>query len=47
MNEDVVKNVEEMCLIVDVSYVDWVMKCIYYMSKELYLTIYSGSSLYS
>jgi hypothetical protein len=42
MDNDVTDDVEEMRLIVDVSYVDWMLRCIYCMSRELYLSTYSG-----
>jgi hypothetical protein len=38
----VTDDVEEMRLLVDVSYVDWMLRCIYCMSRELYLSTYSG-----
>jgi hypothetical protein len=47
MNDDVADNVEEMGLVVDVSCVDWMMRWIGYISRELHLSTYSGSSLYS
>jgi hypothetical protein len=47
MDDDLVDNAEEMSLIVVTSCVDWMMRWITYMSKELYLSTYSGSSLYS
>jgi hypothetical protein len=47
MDDDMQDDVEEMSLIVDVSYVDWMIKWIGCMSEELHLSIYSGSSLYS
>jgi hypothetical protein len=45
MYHDVADDVEKICLVVDVSYVDWMMRWICYMSRELYLNTYSGSSL--
>jgi hypothetical protein len=47
MNDDVAYDVEGMSLIVNVSYIDWIMRWISCMSRELYLNTYSGSSLYS
>jgi hypothetical protein len=47
MDDDVVDDVKEMCLVIDVSCVDWMMRRIGCMSKELHLNTYSGSSLYS
>jgi hypothetical protein len=47
MDDDVADDIEEMCLIVDVSCVDWMMGWIWYMSRELHLSSYNGSSLYS
>jgi hypothetical protein len=43
----VTNDVEEMSLIVDVSYIDWMMKWICWVSRELHLNTYSESSLYS
>jgi hypothetical protein len=47
MNDDMVDDIEEICLIVDVSCVDWIMSCIDCISRKLYLNTYSESSLYS
>jgi hypothetical protein len=47
MYDDVADDVKEICLIVDVLYVDWIMRWIGRMSIELYLSTYSGPSLYS
>jgi hypothetical protein len=47
MDDDVIDDVEEISLVVNVSYIDWMMKWIDYTLKELYLINYSGSSLYS
>jgi hypothetical protein len=47
MKDDVADNVEEIRLVVDVSYVDWMMRWIDYMSRELQLSTYNGPSLYS
>jgi hypothetical protein len=47
MNDDVSDNIEEMSLVVDVSCVDWMIKWICCISRELHLSNYSGSSLYS
>jgi hypothetical protein len=47
MDDDVVDDVKEMGLVIDVSCVDWMMRWIGWMSKELHLNTYSGSSLYS
>jgi hypothetical protein len=40
-------DVDKMGLIIDVSCVDWMMRWIDCMSRELYLITYSESSLYS
>jgi hypothetical protein len=45
MYHDVADDVEEICLVVDVSYVDWMMRWICCMSRELHLNTYSGPSL--
>jgi hypothetical protein len=42
MDNEVADDVEEMRLIIDVSYVDLMMRCICCMSRELYLSTYSG-----
>jgi hypothetical protein len=47
MNDDVTNDVEEICWIIDVSYVDWMMRWIGCKSRELHLSAYSGSSLYT
>jgi hypothetical protein len=47
MDDDVTDDAEEMSLFVDMSYVDWMMRWICCMSRELYLSSYSESSLYS
>jgi hypothetical protein len=47
MNDDVTDDVEEICLIVNVSYINWMMRWICCMSRELHLSNYSESSLYS
>jgi hypothetical protein len=47
MDDDVADDIEEICLVVDVACVDWMMRWIYCMSRELHLSTNSGSSLYS
>jgi hypothetical protein len=47
MDNDMADDIEKIRLIIDVSYVDWMMRWIEYRSRELYLSIYSGSYLYS
>jgi hypothetical protein len=47
MDDDVADDIEKIRLIIDIFYVDWMMRWIEYMSRELYLSIYSGSYLYS
>jgi hypothetical protein len=47
MDDDLVDNAEEMSLIVVMSCADWMMRWITCMSRELHLSTYSGSSLYS
>jgi hypothetical protein len=47
MNDDVTDNVEKMSLIVNVTCVDWMMRRIDHISRELHLSTYSVSSLYS
>jgi hypothetical protein len=47
MDDDMTDDVKEIGLIVDVSYVDWMMRWICYMSKELHLSTYSVLSPYS
>jgi hypothetical protein len=47
MDDDVADDVEEMGLVVNMSYVDWMMRWIGCMSRKLHLNTYSGSSLYS
>jgi hypothetical protein len=47
MDDDVADDVEKMSLIVDVSCVDWMMRWICSMSKELHLSTYSVLSPYS
>jgi hypothetical protein len=43
----VADDIEKIRLIIDIFYVDWMMRWIEYMSRELYLSMYSGSYLYS
>jgi hypothetical protein len=47
MDDVVPDDVEEMSLIDDVSCIDWMMMLIGCLSRELYLSTYSESSLYS
>jgi hypothetical protein len=47
MDDDVADDIEEMCLVVDMSCVDRMMRWIDNMSRELHLSICSGLSLYS
>jgi hypothetical protein len=41
MNDDVTEDIEEMNLIVNASSIDWMMRWICYMLKELYLITYN------
>jgi hypothetical protein len=43
----VAEHVKEISLAVDVLCVDWMVRWIDCMSRELHLSTYSGSSLYS
>jgi hypothetical protein len=47
MDDDVADDIDQMSLIIDVSCVDLMMRWIDCMSKELHLSTYSWSSLYS
>jgi hypothetical protein len=47
MNDDVTDDVEKISLVVDVSYVNWMMRWIGCMLRELHLITYSGLSLNS
>jgi hypothetical protein len=44
MDDDVANDIDELGLVVDVSCVDWMMRWICCMLRELYLSTYSGSS---
>jgi hypothetical protein len=41
MNDDVTEDIKEMSLIVNASSIDWMMRWICYMLKELYLITYN------
>jgi hypothetical protein len=47
MDDDLTDDIEEMSLVFDVSCVDWMITWIGYVSRELHLSTYSGSSLYA
>jgi hypothetical protein len=47
MDDDAIDDVEEVGLVINVSCVDWMMRWIGCISRELYLSTYTRSSLYS
>jgi hypothetical protein len=47
MDDDVIDDVEEVGLVINVSCVDWMMRWIDCISRELYLSTYTRSSLYN